>query len=41
MAASVLKPTINLAVHNFGMKREKVIPYWKEIKSFYQNYIIN
>lgn len=38
---NVLKPTINLAVHNFGMKREQVIPYWNEIKSFYQNYIIN
>lgn len=38
---NVLKPTINLAVQNFGMKREQVIPYWNEIKSFYQNYIIN
>lgn len=37
---NVLKPTINLAVQNFGMKREQVIPYWNEIKSFYQNYII-
>lgn len=38
---NVLKPTINLAVQNFGMKREQVIPYWNEIKSFYKNYIIN